>query len=108
MRADALGLFWEDKPKQKKPKKAKLKRSSVLLVAVMLIEESVLYGGGGWIRTNEACRRQIYSLLVLATHPPRHFIRILPYIARERIRTASLPITGRLRYHCATRAFSKL
>lgn len=99
-----LGRYWGKGLRAK----VKLIRSSVILVTVMFIQESDLSGGGGWIRTNEACRRQIYSLLVLATHPPRHFIRILPYIARERIRTASLPITGRLRYHCATRAFIKI
>jgi hypothetical protein len=49
--------------------------------------------------------RQIYSLLVLATHPPRHITGYSLVTARERIRTATLPITNRLRYHCATRAF---
>lgn len=30
------------------------------------------HGGAGWIRTSEGKRRQIYSLLPLATREPRH------------------------------------
>ena len=63
--------------------------------------------------------RQIYSLVVLTTHPPvpvqLRFILFLPtstkakssihYVKPERgLEPTNLPITNRLRCHCATRA----
>ena len=64
----------------------------------MLVQESDLSGGGGWIRTNEACRRQIYSLLVLATHPPRLLLAM--HITQPE--SGFEPLPCRLQVGCAT------
>lgn len=58
-------------------------------------------GGGSRIRTCEALRRQIYSLLRLAAPASLHPRKPKPERGFE---PANLPITSRLRYPCATRA----
>ena len=60
---------------------------------------SLLNGGQGWIRTTVVVRRQIYSLLPLATRAPT-----LIKFAFDGIWTRGLSLTKGVRYLCATKA----
>lgn len=46
---------------------------------------TLLYGGGGRIRTYVDIRRQIYSLLPLTTRPPLHGYRDNPHQREARV-----------------------
>ena len=68
--------------------------------AFEIFQMPVKNGGQGWIRTTVDSRRQIYSLLPLATRPPTHLL-----FAFDEIWTRGLSLTKGVRYHCATRAW---
>ena len=60
------------------------------------------YGGQGWIRTTVVSRRQIYSLLPLATRAPTHInFSKMPLTGFE-------PVTSPLPRECATPAPQRL
>ena len=69
-----------------------------------------IYGGQGWIRTTVDSRRQIYSLLPLATRAPTHFwcpshSFLSKKIAGNRNRTYNLRFTKPLLYRWAMPAY---
>ena len=68
-----------------------IKKSSRFLLRIKI--------GQGWIRTTVDSRRQIYSLLPLATRPPTHLL-----FAFDEIWTRGLSLTKGVRYPCATKA----